>query len=65
MVNVTRANHKAPKGEQTFTLTNGKAAFYDANSDARRSRRSPATRSACTARSAKQAKKCNGPTRLP
>ena len=32
-VNVTKANHKAPKGEQTLTLTNGRVNFYDANGD--------------------------------
>jgi hypothetical protein len=32
-VNVTKANHKAPKGEQTFTLTDAKVSFYDAASD--------------------------------
>jgi hypothetical protein len=30
-VNVTRANHKALKGEQTFTLTNGRVFFADAD----------------------------------
>ena len=30
-VNVTRTNHKAPKGDQTYTLTNGKVSFYDVN----------------------------------
>jgi hypothetical protein len=29
-VDVTRANHKAPKGEQTFTVTDVKVGFYDA-----------------------------------
>jgi hypothetical protein len=33
VVNVTTANHKAPKGEQTFTLTDAKVSFYDAASD--------------------------------
>jgi hypothetical protein len=32
-VNVTKANHKAPKGVQTFTLTNAKVSWYDANND--------------------------------
>jgi hypothetical protein len=32
-VNVTKANHKAPKGEQTFTLTDAKVSYYDANHD--------------------------------
>jgi hypothetical protein len=32
-VNVTRANHKAPKGEQTFTLADAKVSFYDAAND--------------------------------
>jgi hypothetical protein len=30
-VNVTKANHKAPTGEQTFTLTNAKVRFADAD----------------------------------
>lgn len=30
-VNVTKANHKSPKGEQTFTLTNGRVFFVDAD----------------------------------
>lgn len=33
VVNVTKANHKAPKGEQTFTLTDAKVSFYDAAND--------------------------------
>jgi hypothetical protein len=33
VVNVTKANHKAPKGEQTFTLTNAKVSWYDVNKD--------------------------------
>jgi hypothetical protein len=33
VVNITKANHKAPKGEQTFTLTNAKVSWYDANDD--------------------------------
>jgi hypothetical protein len=28
-VNVTRANHRAPTGEQTYTLTNVRVKFYD------------------------------------
>jgi hypothetical protein len=32
-VNVTKANHKAPKGEQTFTVTDAKVRFYDAAGD--------------------------------
>jgi hypothetical protein len=28
---VTKANHKAPKGEQTFTLTNARVRFGDAD----------------------------------
>jgi len=32
-VDVKRANHKAPKGVQEFTLTNGRVNFYDANDD--------------------------------
>jgi len=32
-VNVTRANHKAPKGEQTLTLTDARVSFYDAAND--------------------------------
>ena len=30
-VDVTRTNHKAPKGDQTYTLTNAKVSFYDVN----------------------------------
>jgi hypothetical protein len=30
-VNVARTNHKAPKGDQTYTLTDGKVSFYDVN----------------------------------
>jgi hypothetical protein len=30
-VNVTNANHKAPKGDQTYTLTDGKVSFYSVN----------------------------------
>jgi hypothetical protein len=30
-VNVTKANHKAPKGEQTFTLTDARVSFADAD----------------------------------
>ena len=30
-VNVTKANHKAPTGEQTFTLDNAKVKFADAD----------------------------------
>src|SRR3954471_17663104 len=30
-VNVTKANHKAPKGEQTFTLTDARVRFADAD----------------------------------
>ena len=33
VVNVTRANHKGLKGEQTLTLTNGRVKWYDANGD--------------------------------
>jgi hypothetical protein len=33
VVNVTKANHKAPKGEQTFTLTDAKVSYDDANGD--------------------------------
>jgi hypothetical protein len=32
-VDVTKANHRAPKGEQTFTLDNARVWFYDANRD--------------------------------
>jgi hypothetical protein len=32
-VNVTKANHKAPTGAQTFTLTDAKVSWYDANGD--------------------------------
>jgi len=32
-VTVTKANHKAPKGSQTFTLTDARVSFYDAASD--------------------------------
>jgi hypothetical protein len=32
-VNVTKANHKAPKGEQTFTVTDARVHFYDAAGD--------------------------------
>src|SRR3954463_4044822 len=32
-VNVTKANHKAPKGEQTLTATDVKVKFYDAAGD--------------------------------
>ena len=32
-VNVTRANHKGLKGEQTFTVTNVRVNFYDAAGD--------------------------------
>lgn len=28
-VNVTNANHKAPKGDQTYTLTDAKVSFYN------------------------------------
>jgi len=39
VVNVTKANHHAPKGQQTFSLTNAKAGFHlpDRNSDGQRS----------------------------
>jgi hypothetical protein len=30
-VNVSRANHKAPTGDQTYTLSNSKVSFYDVN----------------------------------
>jgi hypothetical protein len=33
VVNVTKANHKAPKGEQTFTVTDARVHFYDAAGD--------------------------------
>jgi hypothetical protein len=33
VVNVTRANHKGLKGEQTLTLTNGRVKWYDAAGD--------------------------------
>lgn len=33
VVNVTRANHKAATGEQTFTLTSARVHYYDANHD--------------------------------
>src|SRR4051794_20233752 len=32
-VNVTKANHKGLKGEQTFTLTDARVRFYDAAGD--------------------------------
>jgi hypothetical protein len=32
-VDVKKANHKAPTGVQTFSLTNAKVRFYDANDD--------------------------------
>jgi hypothetical protein len=32
-VTITRANHKAPKGSQTFTLTDARVSFYDAAND--------------------------------
>jgi hypothetical protein len=32
-VDVKKANHKAPKGEQTLTLTNAKVSWYDAAND--------------------------------
>ena len=32
-VNVTKANHKAPTGQQTFTVTDAKVSFYDAAND--------------------------------
>jgi hypothetical protein len=32
-VDVKKANHKAPTGVQTFSLTNAKVWFYDANDD--------------------------------
>ncbi|HEX8857031.1 MAG TPA: hypothetical protein VF752_15660 [Thermoleophilaceae bacterium] len=32
-VNVTRANHHAQKGEQTYTLTDARVRWYDANHD--------------------------------
>jgi hypothetical protein len=32
-VNVAKANHNAPKGPQTFTLTDAKVSWYDANKD--------------------------------
>jgi hypothetical protein len=32
-VTVKRANHRAPAGEQTYTVDNGRARFYDADRD--------------------------------
>jgi len=61
VVNVTWANHKSPKGEQTFTLTNGKAAFYDANSDGTADPAVAGDTVRIHGKISKQAKKCNGP----
>ena len=61
VVNVTWANHKSPKGEQTFTLTNGKAAFYDANSDGTADPAIAGDTVRIHGKISKQAKKCNGP----
>ena len=33
VVNVTKANHKGQKGEQTYTVENARVNFYDANDD--------------------------------
>jgi hypothetical protein len=32
-VDVTKANHRAPKGEQTYTVENARVHFYDADRD--------------------------------
>jgi len=54
-VNVTWANHKSPKGEQTFTLTNGTVAWDAANTAA------AGDTVKIHGKISKQAKKCNGP----
>jgi hypothetical protein len=55
VVNVTWANHKSPKGEQTFTLTNGTVAWDAANTAA------AGDTVKIHGKISHQAKKCNGP----
>ena len=60
VVNVTWANHKSAKGEQTFTLTNGQAAFYDANADGTADPAVAGDEVKIHGKISHQAKKCNG-----
>jgi hypothetical protein len=56
VVNVTWANHKSPKGEQTFSFTNSKVAFYNATNTT-----TAGDKVLIHGKISKQAKKCNGP----
>jgi hypothetical protein len=59
VVNVTKANHKAPKGEQTFTLTNAKVSWYDANKDGTADVPAAGDRVSLHGKITKLAKKCD------
>jgi hypothetical protein len=60
VVNVTWANHKSPKGEQTFSLTDGKVAWYDAANDGTADPAVAGDKVRIHGKISKQAKKCNG-----
>jgi hypothetical protein len=60
VVNVTWANHKSPKGEQTFSFTNGKVAWYDAANDGTADPAVAGDTVRIHGKISKQAKKCNG-----
>jgi hypothetical protein len=59
VVNVTKANHKAPEGEQTFTLTNAKVSWYDANKDGTADVPAAGDRVSLHGKITKLAKKCD------
>ena len=56
VVNVTWANHKSPKGEQTFTLANANVAFYNTTNTT-----TAGDKVLIHGKISHQAKKCNGP----
>jgi hypothetical protein len=61
-VNVTKANHKAPKGEVTYTLTDAKVSWYDAAKDGTPDTPVAGDTVRIHGKITKNKKKCEGPT---
>ena len=59
VVDVTKANHKAPKGVQTFTLTDAKVHSYDANNDGTADTPAPGDRVSIHGKITSLSKKCD------
>jgi hypothetical protein len=61
-VNVTRANHKAPKGQITYTLTDAKVSWYDADNNGTPDTPAAGDTVRIHGKVTKNKKKCEGPT---